>query len=89
MNHFPVYLKNERYGVAMRFRTVEDRDRYLNDKYTSGGFEPCTEHEANEFIDEIDSVWTLPTSFYAGTLDGLEVIFSCDKVFAGVYEEVA
>jgi len=86
MSNFPHYVKNERYGVAMRFRTIEDRDRYLNDRYTSGGFETCTEQEANEFMLEGGYVWQLPSTFYEGTLDGLEVMFSCPKVFAGIYD---
>ena len=86
MSAFPHCIKNEHYGVAMRFRTIEDRDRYLNDRYTSAHFEPCTESEANEFIERMDSVWDIPTSFYHGTLNGLEAMFSCAKVFAGIYE---
>lgn len=83
---FPIYLKNERYGVVMRFRTIADRDRYLNDPYTSKGFEPCTEFEAIDYMQRNDFVWAMPTAFHEGTLDGLEFMYSCPKVFAGVYE---
>jgi len=86
MNRFPVYIKNERYGVAMRFRSVGDRDRYLNDPYTSSGFVACEEQDAERFLADGGYVWQMPSTFYEGTLNGLEVMFSCPKVFAGVYD---
>lgn len=73
---FTHFIKNEHAGVVIAFRNERDMLRYLNDPLTGSGWTPCDEWEARSFMYEGGYVFDMPTSFYGGSLDGMEVMFS-------------
>ncbi len=73
MNYFIIH---DEHGVAIGFRSELDRERYLMDPMTGSEWRKVDRFEAYEFVYSNGYRWGMPTSFYDGSLDGLEVMFS-------------
>ena len=73
---FKRFIINEQAGVCIGFRNESDMHRYLDDSLTGCDWEVCDEWEARSFMNDGGYVFDVPTSFYGGSLDGLEVMFS-------------